>query len=149
MRITSRFTIAAHIIMCVSYFEDKAAVTSSFLAGSIGANPVIVRTLMGQLKDAGIISISQGKTGIALARPLNKITFYDIYNALGCVDEGGLFRFHESPNPKCPVGRNIHRSMEGFLADIQRSFEERMKSITAEDLFLRTESAITEESEKS
>ncbi len=148
MRITSRFTIAAHIIMCISYFEGKMSITSSFLAGSIGANPVIVRTLMGQLKEAGIISISQGKTGIALARPLKKITFYDIYKALGCVDEGGLFRFHESPNPKCPVGRNIHRAMDGFLADIQSSFEERMKSITMEDVFLRTENAISEEARK-
>ena len=30
-----------------------------FLAGSVGANPVIVRNVMGNLKEAGLISISQ------------------------------------------------------------------------------------------
>lgn len=75
MQITSKFTIAVHIITAIDYFKDKEKVTSTFLAGSVGANPVIVRNVMGMLKDAGIIAISQGKSGIALAKPLDKITF--------------------------------------------------------------------------
>ena len=76
MQITSKFTIAVHIITAIDYFEDHETVTSSFLAGSVGANPVIVRNVMGNLKEAGIIAISQGKSGITLARRLDAITFY-------------------------------------------------------------------------
>ena len=104
MQITSKFTIAVHVITAIDYFKDKETVTSSFLAGSVGANPVIIRNVMAKLKDAGIISISQGKSGISLAKELSDITFYDVYKAVDCVDEEGLFHFHENPNIDCPVG---------------------------------------------
>ena len=130
MQITSKFTIAVHIITAIDYFKDSKKVTSSFLAGSVGANPVIVRNIMGELKEAGIIDISQGKSGIALAKELDEITFYDIYKAVDNVYKEGLFHFHENPNPDCPVGRNIHNAIEGRLTDIQQAMEEKMKKIT-------------------
>lgn len=130
MQITSKFTIAVHIITAIDYFKDSTQVTSSFLAGSIGANVVIVRNVMGDLKEAGIIDISQGKSGIALAKELDEITFYDIYKAVDSVNEEGLFHFHENPNPDCPVGRNIHKAVEGKLTDVQQAMEEKMKKIT-------------------
>lgn len=130
MQITSKFTIAVHVITAIDYFKDKKTVTSSFLAGSVGANPVIIRTVMGKLKEAGIISISQGKSGISLAKELSDITFYDVYKAVDCMDEEGLFHFHENPNIDCPVGRNIHSAMEDKLRMIQDSMENQMKGIT-------------------
>lgn len=134
MQITSRFTIAVHIIVCLDYLQDQGPVTSRVLAGSVGVNPVIIRTVVGKLKEAGIVSISQGKIGIALGRPLDQITFYDIYRAVDCVDETGLFHFHENPNPACPVGRNIHRAADRHLAAVQRAMEDEMKSITLADV---------------
>ena len=134
MQITSRFTIAIHIIAAIDYFKDSYTVTSSFLAGSVGANPVIVRNVMGNLKEAGIISISQGKSGISLAKSLDKITFYDVYKAVDCLNEDGLFHFHENPNIKCPVGRNIHKAMDGKLKKIQDNMENEMRNITVADV---------------
>ena len=134
MQITSRFTIAIHIIAAIDYFKDSYTVTSSFLAGSVGANPVIVRNVMGNLKEAGIISISQGKSGISLAKSLDKITFYDVYKAVDCLNEDGLFHFHENPNIKCPVGRNIHKAMDGKLKKIQDNMESEMRNITVADV---------------
>lgn len=134
MQITSKFTIAVHVITAIDYFKDKKTVTSSFLAGSVGANPVIIRTVMGKLKEAGIISISQGKSGISLAKELSDITFYDVYKAVDCMDEEGLFHFHENPNIDCPVGRNIHSAMEDKLRMIQDSMEDQMKRITIADV---------------
>ena len=134
MQITSRFTIAIHIITAIDYFNDSYTVTSSFLAGSVGANPVIVRNVMGGLKEAGIISISQGKSGISLAKSLDKITFYDVYKAVDCLNEDGLFHFHENPNIKCPVGRNIHKAMDGKLKKIQDNMESEMRNITVADV---------------
>ncbi len=126
MQITSRFTIAAHIITCIDIFRNSETVTSAFLAGSIGANPVIVRTVMGQLKDAGIILSSKGKSGMDLGRPLEEITFLDIYKAVECVSGEGLFHFHEHPNMACPVGRNIHAILDGKLAEVETALEEKL-----------------------
>ena len=134
MQITSRFTIAVHIIAAIEYFKDETKVTSGFLAGSVGTNPVIVRTVMGSLKDAGIISISRGKSGMSLAKGLEEITFYDIYKAIDPVGEGGLFHFHENPNIDCPVGRNIHSAMDSRLRHIQDVMEEEMKAVTVADV---------------
>lgn len=145
MQITSRFTIAVHIVTCIEYFKDDETVTSNFLAGSVGANPVIIRTVMSKLKDAGIIDISQGKSGIRLTRSLEEITFYDIYKAVECVDETGLFHFHENPNTDCPVGRNIHAAMDLRLLQIQESMENEMRGITVADVAgdIRKKAALT------
>ena len=134
MQITSRFTIAVHIITAVDYFKDKEKVTSFFLAGSVGANPVIVRNVMGSLKEAGIIDISQGKSGITLAKKLDEITFFDIYTAVDCVDDEGLFHFHENPNMNCPVGKNIHKAVDGKLLKVQQAMEDEMKQIFLADV---------------
>ena len=135
MQITSKFTIAVHIITCIEYFKDEYKVTSSFLAGSVGANSVIVRNIMGELKEAGIISISQGKSGIELAKPLDKITFFDIYKAVECIGDEGLFHLHENPNINCPVGKNIHSAMNKKLAKIQKSMENEMRKIKVSEVF--------------
>ena len=134
MQITSKFTIAIQIITAIDYFGDTMKVTSSFLAGSVGANPVIVRNVMGNLKAAGIIETSQGKSGIRLARKLDEITFYDIYRAVECVDDRGLFHFHENPSIRCPVGRNIHRALDGKLRKVQDAMEAELRRITVADV---------------
>ena len=134
MQITSKFTIAAHIIAAIDYFKDSEKVTSNFLAGSVGANPVIVRNVMGNLKESGIIEISQGKSGIGLAKGLDEITFYDVYKAVDCVDGEGLFHFHENPNIKCPVGRNIHLAMDEKLQRVQDTMENELRHITIADV---------------
>ena len=146
MQITSRFTIAVHIITAIDYFRDEMKVTSNFLAGSVGANPVIVRTVMGNLKDAGIISISQGKSGIGLAKRLDEISFYDIYKAIDPVGEEGLFHFHENPNIKCPVGRNIHAALDTRLRQVQNTMEKEMKSITVAEIAADVKKKIEAES---
>lgn len=145
MQITSRFTIAVHIITAIDHFSESETVTSQFLAGSVGVNPVIVRNVMGSLKEAGIISASQGRSGITLVRPLDEISFYDVYKAVDCVKGEGLFHFHEQPNPNCPVGRNIHTAMDRKLASVQDAMEAELRSITLADVAADTRAAILKE----
>ena len=145
MQITSKFTIAVHIVIAVDYFKDSQKVTSNFLAGSVGANPVIVRNVMGDLKNAGIISISQGKSGMALARALEDITFYDVYRAVSCVSDEGLFHFHEKPNMDCPVGRNIHKVLDEELLGVQNAMEAQMKAVKLSDIVNKTRREIANE----
>ena len=145
MQITSKFTIAVHVITAIDYFKDHEKVTSNFLAGSVGANPVIVRNVMGNLKEAGIIDISQGKSGITLAKRLDDITFYDIYRAVDSVSDEGLFHFHENPNTNCPVGRNIHKAVDEKLLKVQQAMEAEMKQITLSDVVEDTRQEILSE----
>lgn len=134
MQITSRFTIALHIFTCVDTFQDEYKVTSEFLAGSINTNPVVIRKILSQLKKAGLINVARGTGGISPTRALNEITFYDVYRAIEPVENGDLFHFHESPNPECPVGKNIHKLLDGKLVEIQKSMEDKMKEYTIDNL---------------
>ncbi|MEE8837096.1 MAG: Rrf2 family transcriptional regulator [Eubacteriales bacterium] len=126
MQISTKFTIAIHLLAAVDYFGETQKVTSDFLAASIGSNPVIIRNIMSDLRNAGIIEIKRGPGGIAITRPLDQITFYDVYEAVEKNKEE-LFHFHENPNPNCPVGRNIHSALDGELEEVQKEFEDCLK----------------------
>lgn len=134
MQISSRFTIALHIFTCAEVFKDQCKVTSDFLASSINTNPVIIRKILGQLSKAGLIKVLRGTGGIEITRSLKEITFYDVYKAVDSVEGGNLFHFHENPSPECPVGRNIHRLLDGKLQSIQDAMEEKMRGYTIADL---------------
>ena len=134
MQISSKFTIGVHLLVVIDYLSGSEKVTSNVLAGSIGVNPVIVRNVMGSLKEAGIIDISQGKSGITLKKKLDEITFYDIYKAVDLVNEEGIFHFHENPNPECPIGRNMHKALDDRLLLIQERMENEMKGMTVADV---------------
>lgn len=134
MQISSRFTIALHIFACADVFKDEYKITSDFLAGSINTNPVIIRKILSQLKNAGLITVARGTGGIELTMDLSEITFFDVYEAVGAVENGDLFHFHDSPNPQCPVGRNIHALLDNKLKAIQSAMEDEMRKFTLLDL---------------
>lgn len=147
MQISSRFTIAAHIFACIDFFHGEYAITSEFLAGSINVNAVTVRRILLQLKAAGLIKTSRGRGsgGLSATRPLEEITFFDVYKAVECVEQGELFHFHDGPNPQCPVGRNIHKALDARLEQVQRAMEEELKKITMADVARDTRIAIESE----
>lgn len=134
MQISSRFTIAVHVLICIETFKNDCKVTSDVLASSVNVNPVVIRRLLQQLKKAGIVNVIRGTGGTELQKPAEEITLYDLYNAVECVEEGELFHFHENPNPLCPVGKNIHAILDVRLEEIQKAMEREMKSITIRDV---------------
>lgn len=134
MQISSRFTVALHIFTCVEVFRGEYKITSDFLASSIRTNPVLIRKILAQLKAAGLITVARGTGGIGITRALAEISFYDVYEAIEPLEDGDLFRFHDAPNPDCPVGRNIHALLDDKLAAIQRAMEEEMRKYTLADL---------------
>ena len=134
MQISSRFTIAIHILLCIDIFGDEDKVTSEYLAGSININPVIVRKILLQLQSANIVETRRGVGGSKLTRSLEEITFYDIYMAVESVEKGKLFSFHEKPNKDCSVGGNIHSVLDKRLNFLQSSLESEMKKIKLSSL---------------
>lgn len=134
MQISSRFTLAVHIFACIDTFQDEYKVTSDFLAGSTNVNPVIVRKILGQLKAAGLVEVARGSGGASIPKPLNEITFLDIYRAVECIENGELLHFHDNPSTLCPVGRNIHMILDDKLMRVQKAMEDELASITLEDV---------------
>ena len=132
MQFSSRLPIAVHILLAIVEFEGKEKTTSTFLAGSVNVNPVIIRNTLGQLKAAGFVTVKAGEGGASLAKEPKDITLMDIFDAVE--KEEALFHFHENPNPECPVGKNVHAVLDNKLFAIQEAMREKMKSITLQDL---------------
>lgn len=145
MQFSSRFTIAVHIFACIDTFKDDFKITSDFLASSVNVNPVIIRKILSQLKADELINVQRGSGGASIAKPLEEISFLDIYNAVECVENGELFHFHENPNCKCPVGRNIHNVLDNRLEQVQSALEKELKKITLADIIKDTQYYIAKE----
>lgn len=132
MQFSSRLPIAVHILLAIVEFEGKEKTTSTFLAGSVNVNPVIIRNTLGQLKAAELVTVKAGEGGASLAKEPKDITLMDIFDAVE--KEEALFHFHENPNPECPVGKNVHAVLDSKLFAIQEAMREKMESITLQDL---------------
>ena len=133
MKVSTRFTIAIHTLICIAYFGESYKVTSSFISSSVNVNPVIIRRILGQLKDAGIVKVEAGVGGASIIKNLSDITLLDIFYAVESIDDS-FFHFHDNPNSFCPVGNSIHNVLDKKLIGIQQAMENSMKSITLESL---------------
>ena len=87
--------------------------------------------------------MARGTGGITLRKAPAEISFLDIFNALGLIEDGKLFHFHENPCPNCPVGASIHAVLDGRLAGVQRAMEAELAKSTVQDIFDDTERIIS------
>lgn len=145
MQISSRFTIAVHIFACIDTFQNETKITSDFLAESVNVNPVIIRKILSQLRNAGLVRVQRGSGGASIAKDPKDITFLDIYHAVECIENGELFHFHENPSQQCPVGRNIHHILDDKLKQVQDALENELKHITLADVLQDTHYYIQKE----
>lgn len=134
MQISSRFTIALHILTALETFQGQYRLTSRFLSSSIQANPVIIRNILLQLKAAGFVQIPRGRGSITLLKSPNEISLLDVYKSIEPLEQGKLFSFHKNPNPQCPVGRNIHNILDWRLLSVQQAMENKLESMKLSDI---------------
>lgn len=139
MQISSRLSIALHMFACMEYFKNDYKITSDFIASSVGANPVIIRKITSQLRDAGLVNVARGTGGVSIAKDPKDISLLDVFEAVDSIENGKLFSFHENPNTKCPVGGSIHLILDDKLERVQRAMEKEMKAITVADVIRDTE----------
>ena len=145
MQISSRFTIAVHIFACIDTFGKDQKITSDFLSTSINVNPVIIRKILSSLKKSHLLNVQRGAGGTTIAKPLDQITLFDIYQSVECVENGELFHFHENPNNNCPVGKNIHNILDNKLMRVQKVMEDELSSITLKDVIEDTRFYVQQE----
>ena len=133
MKISSRFSVAVHIISILQLYGNPMP-TSEYIAGSVNTNPVVIRRILGMLKQAGIVDMKRGTGGAYLVKSVEDITMLDIYKAVGSVEDGQLFQIHENPNPMCPVGANIQDVVNVALISAQDAMEGVLQKITLADI---------------
>ena len=114
MSYSTRLATSVHILLAIYHFENKEKVTSTFLAGSIQTNPVVVRNLFGKLQKSGL-------------------TLWDIFLAVEDPQKT-IFKPHDDTNPNCEVGRVVHSVLDPRLNDIHNQFLESLKAINLASL---------------
>src|SRR5690242_12628879 len=121
MRTSCRFAMAVHVLAVLAYKEGDR-VTSSLLASSVNTNPVIIRRLLLALKRAKLIETGKGAgSGSRLSRAPGRINLAQVYRA---VEQAEPFTAPSAkPNPACPVGNCIRRTLEDVFASAEAALE--------------------------
>ncbi len=99
MQISSRFTIATHMLTVIALECQEHKVTSDVLAASVGVNPVIIRKILSQLKSADLISVARGRGGAIIRKDLKDITLLDVYQAVESL--GKIFKIRKTHKIRC------------------------------------------------
>ncbi len=170
MKISSRFSIAVHIVMTIALLGEKQKMTSDFLAACISVNPVVIRRILGQLKKAGLADVKAGEGGAFLIKDVSELTLFDIYQAVDVVEDISLFNSHKQPELKCPVdcpscprlaensagecpvqetcgelsGESccyVHNNIENHLFSAQKAMEDSLKETTIRKMILELSSS--------
>jgi len=119
--------------MAVLGLEKAECCPSSRLAQTVNTNPVVIRRLLIELQEAGLISTLRGPHGGALLkRQPEKVTLREIHRA---VDQGNTFATHPNePSAECPVGRKIGKVMERIQDRANRAMARELEKITLADV---------------
>lgn len=116
MRRDSRLSVAIHALLHMH--ELGRVLTSEQIALMMHTNPVVVRRTMGGLREAGILTSAKGHGGgWSLARPLDQVSFADVYEALGAPELFSVGNREESPG--CLVERAVNRALGDALAEAE------------------------------
>lgn len=129
-----RFAFAVHV-MAVLANEDKRA-SSANLAETVNTNPVVIRRLLIDLQNAGLIRTSRGPQGGAvLAKPAKRISLWQIHSA---VESREMFGQHPNPpSANCPVGQGIGKVLGYVEKRANRSFSRELQMISLADVVRR------------
>ncbi|HWT95684.1 MAG TPA: Rrf2 family transcriptional regulator [Solirubrobacteraceae bacterium] len=116
----TQFALAVHVLTLLSAAgacasEAGGRISSEFLAGSAGSNPVHVRRLLGRLRTAGLVQSRPGPSGgWRLAADPSSTTLADVWTAVHG-DDAQVLGLHFAA-PDCTAGQAI----QAQLADLDR-----------------------------
>ncbi len=114
-----RFSISIHVLVLLAGNSGEW-MPSDYLAGSMNINPVLVRKELSNLRKHGFVISKEGKNGGSmLAKPANEIYLSDIYRIVS--SQSLLGNELASPNPACPVGRQINEHLHSLSMEAENT----------------------------
>jgi Rrf2 family protein len=131
--ISSRMAVAVHILAYLAWKREEPS-TSEKLAVSVNTNPVVVRRIMGSLREAGLVQAQPGAGGGSmLVRDPAQITLLEVYRA---VEDGeDLFALHADPCRNCGIGSNIRDVLQGVFCRAHDAMQGVLREVTIADVF--------------
>src|SRR6185312_12557286 len=135
MSTNSRFAVAVHVLSLMAWSGEET-LKSEQVAESVNTNPVVIRRMLLDLAQAGLVVSQTGSMGGSrLATDPAKTTLLDIYQALEC---RGVFSLHRQPPSRdCPVGVNIETVLGDVLLEVDSAVERVLENITINDVVKR------------
>ncbi|HEX6046392.1 MAG TPA: Rrf2 family transcriptional regulator [Pyrinomonadaceae bacterium] len=135
MSTNSRFAVAVHVLSLMAWSGEEP-LKSEQVAESVNTNAVVIRRMLLELAEAGLVVSQTGSLGGSrLANDPAKTTLLDVYQAVEC---GGVFSLHrQPPNPDCPVGVNIETVLGDVLLEVDSAVEQVLGKITINDVVQR------------
>jgi|SRR5215217_3444648 len=132
MKRSSRLSLSLHALVHLHKQPDEA-ITSTTLARCLMTNPVVVRRVLGELRDAGIVASTKGHDGgWRLLRPAAEISLRQVYAAMG---ESLLIRTESDPGDvACGIVRTVNSVMGEFIADAEALLAARLERVSIDDL---------------
>ncbi|MEL6958462.1 MAG: Rrf2 family transcriptional regulator [Pseudomonadota bacterium] len=125
MKRNSRLSLALHTLSHMAG-EPGRMRTSADIAEHARTNPVVVRRVLGKLREAGLLSSEKGHAGgWKLAKPAESITLADVYLAL---DERLVSGKSDELEPSnCSVESGLQARVTEVLDDIEESLVSRLR----------------------
>ncbi|MEM9267964.1 MAG: Rrf2 family transcriptional regulator [Pseudomonadota bacterium] len=131
MKRNSRLSLALHTLSHMAN-DPKRVRTSAEIADHAGTNPVVVRRVLGRLREAGLLASERGHAGgWRLAKDPQQITLADVYLAL---DETLILSDDLDEVPTCSVEHALHRRVSSVMKEIEQSLIERLGETTISDV---------------
>ena len=132
MKRSSRLSLALHALVHL-HKQPGEAISSTTLAQCLMTNPVVVRRVLGELREAGIVAASKGHDGgWRLLRPAAEISLRQVYAAMG---ENLLIRTESDPGDiECGIVRSVNTVMGDFLADAEALLAARLERVSLDDI---------------
>lgn len=126
-----RLSRILHVLIHMDRHVSRA--TSEEISKMISTNPVVVRRMMGGLRERGIVSSEKGHGGgWRLARPLAAMTLRDVYEAVGAPP---LFNLGFGAEPStCLVERAVDARIDASLREAEARLLEQFSQVSVEDL---------------
>lgn len=134
---SARFMTATHVMTMLAMAQraGEEPVPAPAFAFSIGTNPVVVRRLVGELRDAGLVHVARGSGGgVRLARALGEVTLADVAAAVQA-DDVGLARYAPGcPSGDCRVAPHIAAEVTARVAEAEAALRAQLATVTLESL---------------
>jgi len=131
MRVSTRFSDSVHILAFIEIYQDQR-LSSELIASSIETSPVVVRRLMGILRENGLIATKKGTAEPKLSKSPDEITLLDVY--LATKGDKQLFTLDTNTNPDCIVGGNIQKVLGAYYEDAKMAALRKFNNVSLQDI---------------